>query len=113
MPRQVTLADIASYRADDEDRIEHEIEAGDINGDGYTDLVVLDAGEQMCEVFSISAARRIVPAIEFKVFESMMFSGGRDAEYEPSSAFVGDLTGDGRDDIMLTVHDRLVIYPQE
>jgi hypothetical protein len=109
----VTLAEVSSYRSDDDDRIEHEIEAGDINGDGYTDLVVLDAGEQMCEILSISAARRLVPAMEFKVFESMMFTRGRDAEYEPSAALVADLTGDGKDDVMLTVHDRLMIYPQE
>lgn len=106
-----TLDTVAVFRSDSEDRLEHEIECGDVNGDGYLDLVVLDAREQMCQLFSVSAARRLLLATEFKVFESRLFFSGQDL-YEPSSALVEDLTGDGRDDVLLTVHDRLIIYPQ-
>ena len=105
------LETVAVYRSDSEERLEHEIECGDVNGDGFLDMVVLDAREQMCQIYSVSAARRLLLATEFKVFESRLFSGGQ-ALYEPSSALVTDLTGDGRDDVMLTVHDRLIVYPQ-
>lgn len=106
-----SLETVAVYRSDSEDRLEHEIECGDVNGDGYLDMVVLDAREQMCQIYSVSAARRLLLATEFKVFESRLFSGGQ-ALYEPSSALITDLTGDGRDDVLLTVHDRLIVYPQ-
>lgn len=107
-----SLDEVSVYRSDRETRLEHDIEVGDVNGDGHVDLVVLDAREQMCQVLTLSSARRLVPATEFKVFESRLFMRGDGREYEPSAAWVGDLTGDGADDIMLTVHDRLLIYPQ-
>ena len=106
------LEQVAVYRSDNENRVEHDIEVGDLNRDGFVDLAVLDAREQMCQILTISASRRIVPAMEFKVFESRLFMRGDGREYEPSAAWVGDLTGDGADDLMLTAHDRLLIYPQ-
>ena len=83
-----------------------------MNSDGFLDLVYLDAREQMCGILSISAARKLIPATEFKVFESRLFSGGQSREYEPSAAIVDDLTGDNADDIILQVHDRFLVYPQ-
>lgn len=109
---RVALSQFAAYRSDSEDRFEHDIEYGDVNGDGYTDLVVIDAGEQMCEIFTLSASRKLYPATEFEVFQSRLFHSGQSREYEPSAALVADLTGDGADDILLIVHDRLMIYPQ-
>jgi hypothetical protein len=31
---------------------------------------------------------------------------------EPSQAIVTDATGDKKDDLLLVVHDRVIIYPQ-
>jgi hypothetical protein len=106
------LDPFAFYRSEQDGRAEHEIEVGDINGDGYVDLVVLDAGERMCQILSFTARRNLVAATEFEVFQSRLFGRGSSREQEPRSGLVADVTGDGRDDIVLTVHDRLIIYPQ-
>jgi len=108
----VALEEVSAYRSDEDDRLEHEIEVGDVNSDGYLDLVYLDAKEQMCGILSFSASRKMIPATEFKVFETRLFSGGQSREYEPSSAIISDVTGDDAEDIILQVHDRYLIYPQ-
>ncbi|HBS29945.1 MAG TPA: hypothetical protein DEB06_10995 [Phycisphaerales bacterium] len=110
--QRVTLDEVSSYRSDNENRLEHEIEVGDLNSDGYMDMVVLDAREQMCQIFSFSATRRIVLATEFEVFESRLFRGGDSREFEPRAAIVTDLTGDGANDLILEVHDRYIVHPQ-
>jgi hypothetical protein len=106
------LEPFAAYRSDEEGRREHDIEVGDLNGDGYLDAVVLDAGEQMCQIFTFSASRTLHLALEFEVFESRLFGRGSQSQFEPRSALIEDVTGDGRQDLILTVHDRLLIYPQ-
>ena len=110
--RHVALEEFAAYRSDEDDRLEHETEMGDVNGDGFVDLIVLDAREQMCQVFTFSSARRLFPATEFEVFQSRLFRGGDTREFEPSAAIIADFTGDGADDLCLAVHDRYIIFPQ-
>lgn len=110
--RRTVLDQVSAYRPDHENRREHTLASGDINSDGYTDLVVLDAAEQMCSILSISKSRKILPATEFKVFESRLFFSGNANEFQPSAALIADFTGDAKDDLLLVVHDRLLIYPQ-
>ena len=110
--QRVSLKQFAAWRTDTERRMEHELAAGDVNSDGFTDLVSLDAGEQMCEIFTFTQAKRMLYATGFKVFESKLFSGGEPREYEPSEVIIADVTGDGANDLVLLAHDRVLIYPQ-
>ncbi len=106
------LEEVAVYRPEAEDRYEHDLEAGDLNGDGLTDVVVLDAGEAMCSILTFSENRKLHLATEWAVFESNLFTGGQSREYEPSAAIVGELTGDSGEDLLLVVHDRVIVHPQ-
>ncbi len=109
---RVALEEFAAFRSDKDDRLEHEIEFGDINGDGYTDMIVLDAREQMCQIFTLSASRKLFFALEYRVFETRLFGRGDSRTFEPSAAILSDVTGDGATDLILEVHDRYIIYPQ-
>lgn len=106
------LEPVVAWRSEEENRLEHEIEVGDLNGDGYIDMAVLDASEQMCSILTFSETRRLFFATEFKVFESRLFQGGQSREFQPSEAVIADVTGDGAQDLILLVHDRVMIYPQ-
>ncbi|HYE02983.1 MAG TPA: VCBS repeat-containing protein, partial [Phycisphaerales bacterium] len=106
------LEQFAAYRSESEDRNEHEMEPGDLNGDGFVDIAVLDSGDRMCQLLTFSAARKLHLATEFEVFQTKRFARGRGGDGEPRDAMVADLTGDGRHDLLITVHDRLNIYRQ-
>lgn len=110
--QRVELDTFASHRAEAEDRQEHRLAVGDVNDDGFVDIVTLDSEEHFCQILTLSASRRLMHATEFKVFESMLYTFGGRSGAEPRHAIVTDLTGDGRDDILVLVHDRLLIYPQ-
>jgi len=110
--RRLALEERANYRGDRVQEVDHEISSGDVNGDGFLDLIVLDAGEQSMAVLSFSETGRLVPITRFKVFESRLFQGGEPREFEPSMAMVVDVTGDGADDVVLLCHDRMLLYPQ-
>ena len=109
---RLALHEVASWRTDEDCRRQHELVTGDLNGDGFHDIVSLDAGEQMCEIFTISESRRLVYVTGFQVFESKVFSGGEAREWEPSEAIIADITADDADDLLLLAHDRVLIYPQ-
>ncbi len=106
------LEELSSWRTDDIGQVPHELGVGDLNADGMTDLVVLDAGKQMLEVLGVSQAKSLLPAVSFRVFESRLFSGGEPREFEPSQALIEDVTGDGAADLILMCHDRILLYPQ-
>jgi hypothetical protein len=111
--QRVSLDEFASFRSDDEQRREHEIEAGDINADGFTDLVVVDDNDKTLRIFTLSRSRKLLDATAFKVFEQRLFSQQSRGGREPSAIAIDDVTAGGLDDIIVEVHDRYIIYPQQ
>ncbi len=56
---------------------------------------------------------KLVPGDRWQVFEQHTFRGATAALPEPREALVADVTGDGKKDLIVLVHDRILVYPQE
>lgn len=110
---RVALKQFASYRSDAEDQYEFRMASGDLNDDGYTDLVVLDAGEQRCKVFTFTSSRRLLKTFEFETFQRRLFDAPERRTFEPRAVILDDVSGDGVDDMIFEVHDRYVIHPAQ
>ena len=73
------------------------------------ELSLLGVTGQMLSILTFSASRNVQLGTEFKVFESRLFTGGEAREFEPRDLLIADFTGDGRDDVALLIHDRVII----
>jgi hypothetical protein len=56
---------------------------------------------------------KLVPANRWQVFEERTFRSRRNDATEPREAVVADVTGDHKADLIVLVHDRILVYPQE
>ncbi len=110
--KKLKMEDFAAYRSDATDRSEHQLSVGDVNNDGMLDVVVCDAREQSCAMLAFTTKRNLLLATETKIFETRMFSGGDSREFEPRDVIINDVTGDGKNDVLFLIHDRLMVYPQ-
>ena len=87
---------------------------GDLNGDGRSEVAVCETARQHLEIVAIGEEGELRPGTRFQVFEERRFRRARgENPYEPREVVVGDLTSDGLADLLLVVHDRLILYPQQ
>ena len=91
----------------------HDIEVGDLNDDGETDLLFLESFRNHIELARLDNEGAIKFSLRWKVFEQKTFRGRGGGMLEPREAIIADLTGDKRNDIALIVHDRILLYPQD
>ncbi|HYG24597.1 MAG TPA: VCBS repeat-containing protein [Verrucomicrobiae bacterium] len=90
-----------------------DVVSGDLNNDRRKDLVFLETGRNYLDLVIFSAEHKLVPANRWQVFEERTFRSRRADLPEPREAAVADVTGDGRNDLIVLVHDRVLVYPQE
>lgn len=105
-----------SYETRIKDGTYGNLTAGDINSDGRTDIVMVDYKRNHIEILALDAGARPVPAMRFKVFEQKSYRSSRNrskAGAEPRELEVADVTGDGKNDLVTVIHDRIIIYPQD
>ncbi|GIW86568.1 MAG: hypothetical protein KatS3mg108_0892 [Isosphaeraceae bacterium] len=103
---------LASYDTNRKDAILGDVMAGDVNGDGRIDLIVSDIGDNALEILDYDPQEGLRRALAFKIFEKKSFRD-RDSLIEPRDMAVGDVDGDGRTDIILICHDRVLVYRQD
>jgi len=106
------LKTIASYESKHHEARLADLATGDVNGDGVPDVIFSDVGEQSIEIATYAGDPDLIQATIFKLFERKTFRNIGDA-IEPRDMTIGDVDGDGRADIVLIVHDRVVILRQD
>ncbi len=103
---------LAGYDSTRPDALLGDLIAGDVNGDGRTDIIVSDIGDNALEILAFDGKSSLQRALAFKIFEKKSFRD-RDSLVEPRDIALGDVDGDGRTDIILICHDRVLIYRQD
>jgi hypothetical protein len=110
-PSPLRLHSLGTYETKLEEMDYRMLAAGDLNGDGTEELVVLDNQESHMLQIMARGDKGWTERLHFKVFESYSHEADEGSGPEPRELLVTDLTGDGRDDIILLVHDRVLLYP--
>jgi hypothetical protein len=91
----------------------NDVVAGDLTGSGRKDLVFLETAKNNLDLVRFTRNHKLLPGDRWQVFEQHTFRGASSAVPEPREALVADVTGDGKKDLIVLVHDRILIYPQE
>ena len=91
----------------------NDIIAGDLTGNGRKQLIFMETAKNYLDLVNFSAAGKLVPGDRWRVFEQHTFRGAQNALPEPRECAVADVTGDKKNDLIVLVHDRILVYPQE
>ncbi len=108
------LEQLFSYETKIKDGVYGNMTSGDINGDGKPDIVMVEYKNNHIEIVALDSDNKPVPAMRFKIFEEKSYREKREkASVEPREMKVADVTGDGKNDLVTVIHDRIIIYPQD
>ncbi len=107
------LEEVASYETKLEKTRFADLVAGDLNADGHADIACLDTQSQIVEILDFDLSAGLRHALYFKVFEAKSLTAADNVGVDPREALIEDVTGDGRNDLILLSHDRVLVYPQD
>jgi hypothetical protein len=107
------LTELDGYETPIKDARLTDVVTGDLNNDGRKDLVFLETAKNYLDLVIFNDQHKLVPANRWQVFEERTFRNRRSDLPEPREAVVADVTGDHKNDLIVIVHDRILVYPQE
>jgi hypothetical protein len=108
----IVVRPIASYETDNKDGQLFDMTPGDLNGDGKLDVLLLDPMDHNLEIVTAGGEGKIDRVLRWQVFEEKTFNR-ESGLMEPREAIIADTDSDGLEDIILLVHDRVLIYRQD
>ena len=87
--------------------------AGDLDGDGRDELLAVDSREsRMLEILAWEDDTGWSGVYHFTIFElDPSYHGRQGSATEPREVLLSDLTSDGKLDVALLIHDRVLVYP--
>lgn len=107
------LDELDGYETPIHDGYLNDVISGDLDNDGRKDLVFLETAHNYLDLVLFDSHHKLIPANRWQVFEEHTFRGRRSDMPEPREALIADMTGDGKNDLVVLVHDRILLYPQE
>src|SRR5262249_51767065 len=107
------LNELDGYESPIKDGHLNDVVSGDLDNDGRKDLVFLETARNYLDLVIFDAHHKLIPANRWQVFEERTFRNRRSDMPEPREAVVADMTGHGKNDLVVLVHDRILLYPQE
>jgi len=107
------LTRLDDYDTSIKDGFLNDVVAGDLTGGGRKQLIFMETAKNYLDLVNFSAAGKLVQGDRWRVFEQHTFRGAQNALPEPRECAVADVTGDGKNDLIVLVHDRILVYPQE
>jgi hypothetical protein len=111
------LEQLFSYETKIKDGKYGNMTIGDINNDDITDIAMVDFQGNHLEILTLDTELKPIPGMRFKIFEQKSYkdSGIRPGRVsvEPRELKIDDVTGDGKDDLITVIHDRIIVYPQD
>jgi len=108
------LGPIASWECDLEGVTYQLLGVGDLDSDGIPEIVAVDSRDShVLEILRPGLEWDWTSLLHFTVFEvDPHYEGQRGAVNQPREIVIADLTSDGRQDLVLVAHDRILLYPQ-
>jgi hypothetical protein len=107
------LAALDGYDTPIKDGYLRDVVAGDLNHSGRKQLVFMETAKNYLDLVLFDKNHKLVPGDRWQVFEQHTFRGAQNDLSEPREALAADVTGDGKNDLIVVVHDRILVYPQE
>ncbi|MBI9018374.1 MAG: VCBS repeat-containing protein [Phycisphaerae bacterium] len=115
------LSQVVTYEPELKGAIYGVLAVADINDDQISDIVLGDHNRNYIHVLTFNENAELVEATKFRIYEnprgdresSLQFEGRRSGGGDPKSIAIRDVTNDGKNDLILLVNDRILIYPQD
>ena len=107
------LTKLDDYDTPIKDGYLNDLITGDLSGSGRKQIIFMETARNYLDVVLFTKDRKLVPGDRWQVFEQHTFRSAANALPEPREAAVADVTGDKKNDLIVLVHDRILVYPQE
>ncbi len=105
---------VPPYETDLKDVAYTALGAGEFDGVAGDDLIAVDGQNHVLELLTAEASAGYKSRLHFTIFDqNLNYGGRRGSTDEPREMLIDDFSADGKDDIALLVHDRILLYIQK